>query len=257
MSCAWKNTRRHKRSKDHFLMNNHHSSGAVNAPSIIAAVSLAVLSIATSASAHDGHVYKGPTVPLGKGTAHTWVTVDKNHNPKAVYLNWNLHGHEPAHIWGSPHFDIHFYMIPPAEREAISDKDPAFMRKALHNPASHYVPSDYVLPREPDPIPGMGTHWADSATPEFHGKPFTHTLIYGSWDGYVTFIEPMVAKAVFDRREAIVAQIKQPAAVAISGRYPTRYRIEFDPVTAEHRIVLEDLVAREGESADKHQHASR
>ena len=68
----------------------------------------------------------------------------------------------------------------------------------------------------------MGVHWVDATTPELHGKPFTHTLLYGAWDGRFIFIEPMVAKAIFDERQTVVAPVKQPAEVAVPGRYPTR-----------------------------------
>lgn len=272
-------------------MNRHHLHARVSTAAILAAVAAATISLASPAHAHDGHVYKGAAVPLGRGTAHAWVMMGKNHEPKAVgvsisaaamdgieashgealtlpfppqaagtpfdhvYLNWNPHGHPPAHIWGAAHFDVHFYMTTPAEREAIADTDPAFMHRAAHHPAARFVPADYIV--EPDPVPAMGIHWADPATPEFHGTPFTHTLIYGSWDGRVTFIEPMIAKTVFDKREAVLASIKQPDAVAVSGRYPTRYRIEFDAAAAEHRIVLEELVAREGVNAGAERHAAR
>ncbi|HYG87817.1 MAG TPA: DUF5602 domain-containing protein [Azospirillum sp.] len=260
-------------------MHNHRLYGAVGAASILASVAGAVLP-AGAAMANEGHIHKGPAVPLGQGTAQAWVSMDWNGEPAAlgvsvseaalrgiealhhgaaltlplpaeaagtgfdhVLLNWNPHGHPPAHIWGSPHFDVHFYMISPAAREAISDKDPEFKTKARRNPEAHFVPVGYVL--ESEAIPAMGVHWADASTPEFHGKPFTHTLIYGAWDGQVTFIEPMIDKSVFDRRETVVADIRQPAAVAIPGRYPTQYRIDFDPAAAEHRVVLEGLLPRE------------
>ncbi|HSK41607.1 MAG TPA: DUF5602 domain-containing protein [Arenibaculum sp.] len=254
-------------------MNGNQVRAAIGAVSILASLA------AASASAREGQVHRGPAVPLGQGTAQAWVSMGGDGQPAAlgvsmsetavrgiealhaaalvlplpaeaagtgfdhVLLNWNPHGHPPAHIWDSPHFDVHFYMISPAAREAISDEDPEFMAKAGHTPEARFVPADYVL--ESEPVPGMGVHWADATTPEFFGKPFTHTLIYGSWDGRFTFVEPMVTKAVFDGRETVVAPVKQPAAVAIPGRYPTRYRIDFDAEAAEHRIVIEGLVARE------------
>ncbi len=260
-------------------MNRYHRSGAAGALRIVVVAFAAGLSASTAASAHDGHVYKGPSVTLGQGTAHAWVMIDKDHKPKAVgvslsetalqnieashgedltlpfpaevagtpfnhvYLNWNPHGHPPAHVWDRPHFDVHFYMTPPSEREAISDRDPAFVRKAESSPPAHYIPADYT--KEPGAVPAMGAHWADTTTPELHGKPFTHTLIYGAWDGKVTFIEPMIAKTVFDERRTVVANVKQPPAVAIAGLYPTQYRIEFDPKAGEHRIILDKLIARE------------
>ena len=270
-------------------MKRHHLY-ATGLAAVLTALT-AILSTPGPANAHDGHVYKGAAVPLGRGSAHAWVMMGKNHEPKAVgvsisaaaidgieashgealtlpfprqaagtpfdhvYLNWNPHGHPPAQIWGVAHFDVHFYMTTPAEREAITDKDPAFMQKAARHPAARLIPADYIV--EPEPVPAMGVHWADATTPEFHGKSFTHTLIYGAWDGRVTFIEPMIAKTVFDKREPVVAAIKQPDAVAVPGRYPTRYRIDFDAAAAEHRIVFEELVARDGTDVDVERHAAR
>ena len=142
------------------------------------------------------------------------------------------------------HFDVHFYMIPPAAREAIRPEDPDFMAKAARHPEPRFVPVDHVPPHEPEPVPGMGVHWVDATTPELQGEPFTHTLLYGSWDGRFIFIEPMVTKAVLEERQTIAAPVKQPAEVAVPGRYPTQYRIEFDARHREHRITLDGLVAR-------------
>jgi len=246
---------------------------------ILAAVATASMGAAPPASADEGQVRKGPALALGSGTAHAWVAMGRDGKAEMVgvsvseaamrdvgslhdtalvlslpaeaadtgidhvLLNWNPHGHPPAEIYGSPHFDIHFYMVPSHEREAVSAADPEFRAKAARHPPAGFMPENYIPP-EPDPVPGMGLHWVDANTPELHGSPFTHTLIYGSWDGKVTFVEPMVAKPIFDRRETVVAPVKQPALVAASGRYPTRYRIDFDPNAGEHRIVLEGFEAR-------------
>lgn len=270
-------------------MKRHHLQPRTSLAAVLAVLAATLLTPGP-AHAHDGHVYKGAAVPLGRGTAHAWVMVGRNHEAKAlgvsisaaamdgieashgealtlplppqaagtpfnhVYLNWNPHGHPPAHIWGVAHFDVHLYMTTPAEREAITDKDPGFMHKAERNPATRFIPAGYVV--EPHPVPAMGVHWADASTPEFHGKAFTHTLIYGAWDGRVTFIEPMIAKTVFDARNPVVAAIKQPDAVAVSGRYPTRYRIDFDAAAAEHRIVFEELVTRDATDVGE-RHAAR
>jgi hypothetical protein len=259
-------------------MNRNRLYGAIGAASLLIAVA-GPTPAAVTGTQPPGPVLRGPAQPLGQGTAHAWVALGPDGAPAAigvslsdaavegigalhgaaltlpfpaeaastgfdhVLLNWNPHGHPPSHIWGSPHFDVHFYMIPRTVREAISDSDPEFAEKARRTPEPRFVPAGYVT--ESEAIPAMGVHWADKDTPEFHGKPFTHTLIYGAWDGRFTFVEPMIDKSVFDRRETVVADVRQPEAVAIPGRYPTRYRVDFDPAAAEHRIALEGLVARE------------
>ena len=271
---------------------SYHRSGPFAALNAIALAFAASLSAPTTASAHDGHIYSGPSVTLGQGTARAWVMVDRNHKPKAigvnfsekalqtvdasshgehltllfpsqiagtpfkhVFFNWNPHGHPPAHVWDKPHFDVHFYMTSPADREAIAESDPAFAQKAENSPPAHYIPADHV--KEPGAVPAMGAHWADKTTPELHGQAFTHTMIYGAWDGKVTFIEPMIAKTVFERRQTVVADIKQPPAVAITGLYPTRYRIEFDAAAGEYRIALDNMVFRESAEGEIGRQASK
>ena len=261
-------------------MSRYHLS-ASGALRIVVLAFTAGLAGSVTASAHDGHVYKGPAVALGKGAAYAWVMIDAHHKPKAIgvtfsetalqsvdadrhedltlpfpsqiagtpfnhaYLNWNPHGHPPAHVWDKPHFDVHFYMTTPAEREAIAESDPAFQQKANNSPPADYFPADYI--KEPGAVPAMGAHWADKTTPELNGKSFTHTMIYGSWDGKLTFIEPMIAKTVFEERKPVAAAIKQAPAVPVSGLYPTRYRIEFDAKAGEHRVVMDKMVVRNAE----------
>jgi hypothetical protein len=52
------------------------------------------------------------------------------------------------------------------------------------------IPNGYV------PIPGsvlqMGKHWVDPTSDEFTGKGFTHTFLFGSYNGPITFYEPMI-----------------------------------------------------------------
>lgn len=259
-------------------MTTTHRRGATAAACLLASLAAALLAAGTAA-AHEGHVHRGPALPFGGGTAQGWVTMGADGRPASlgvslseaalrgiagvhdgvaltlpfpaqaeesgfdhVLMNWNPHGHPPAGVWSTPHFDVHFYMVSPAERDAISEQDPEFQAKGARNPAAPFIPAGYVL--ESEPVPGMGVHWADAATPELHGKAFTHTLIYGAWDGRFTFIEPMIDKSVLDARQTVVAPVAQAAQVAIPGLYPTRYRIDFDASAAEHRVVLEGLVAR-------------
>ncbi|MBX2924995.1 MAG: hypothetical protein KF746_22530 [Chitinophagaceae bacterium] len=155
-------------------------------------------------------------------------------------LDWNPEGHEPAPIYTVPHFDFHFYMQTEAGRLNI----PAFetdSSKFVIFPAPDYFPATYF------PVPGgvekMGTHWVDATTPELNGQPFTETFIYGSYDGRVTFLEPMITKAFIDANNVFERSIPQPAKFQLSGYYPTKYTLSKN--NGDLIISLRDFVYRQ------------
>lgn len=168
-------------------------------------------------------------------------------------LNWNPAGHEPPGIYDVPHFDFHFYTISKAERDAIDPADPAFMQKASRYPAAAEVPTGYmVLPPAPAPapaVPRMGVHWSNLAAPELQppGSPnqraFTHTFIYGSWDGRFTFVEPMITRAFLLTRPDITVPVSRLPGAANAGLAPTAYRIQWDAKAREYRVALSGLDA--------------
>jgi Domain of unknown function (DUF5602) len=171
-----------------------------------------------------------------------------------VELNWNPGGHEPPGIYDVPHFDFHFYTISQAERDAILPSDPAFMTKAARYPAASAVPAGFmVLPPAPAPVPAvpkMGVHWSNLAAPELQppGSPsyaaFTHTFIYGSWDGRFTFAEPMITREFLQTKPDIVVPVSPLPREAQTGIIPTGYRIRWDGKAREYRIALSGLTAR-------------
>ncbi|SHI89113.1 hypothetical protein SAMN02745146_1819 [Hymenobacter daecheongensis DSM 21074] len=160
-------------------------------------------------------------------------------------FDWNPNGHEPASIYTLPHFDAHFYMIPMSVQHAITLDDP----KGDIFPASAKLPAGYITPPNVVPgrtIPMMGRHWSDPTSPEFTpGTAFTHTLIYGSYDGKVAFVEPMFTKALLVPGVNIEKAIKQPATYEVTGKYfPTAYTIRQDAATGEYIISLKGMVMR-------------
>ena len=73
-----------------------------------------------------------------------------------VELDWNPGGHEPPGIYDTPHFDFHFYTVPPAERAAIVPSDPRFQEKADRLPPEHERPASYVVAAPPGaPAPAV------------------------------------------------------------------------------------------------------
>ena len=174
------------------------------------------------------------SVPVGGGNGHGHM--EGNHwvikfPGKAgitpfdhVGMHWNPSGHEPETIYTVPHFDFHFYISTPEEVTEIGTYEMDSVRfKNL--PSVDYFPAKYVNPGAVTAVPQMGSHWLDVTSGEFQGKPFTETLIYGSFDGKVTFIEPMITLDFLKKNADYVRDIPQPAKVQKSNWYPTKMRV--------------------------------
>lgn len=159
---------------------------------------------------------------------------------RKVVVDWNPGGHEPPGIYDTPHFDFHFNMISEAERLAITPDDPDFDAKAERHPSEAYMPEGFMA--IPGGVPLMGTHWIDPNTPELNGQPFTQTLIYGSWDGRLIFVEPMMTRAYLEGRPDFEASLPLPRAVQEPGYHPSSYAIRWDEGLQEWRISLGRLV---------------
>jgi hypothetical protein len=171
------------------------------------------------------------TFPTGNSTQY-----------QTVGLNWNPTGHPPSTVYTIPHFDVHFYMITPAERGAMDATDPAFATKSANLPAAAYQVAGYVADPIANFIPHMGLHWTDSNSGEFHGQPFTRTFIYGSWNGQFTFLEPMITRAYLLTQPNEVVPLGRAAQHAISGYYPAGYRVSWNGATSEYQIALTSLM---------------
>lgn len=161
---------------------------------------------------------------------------------RSVLLGWNPGGHEPPGVYDVPHFDFHFFTEEESFWRAIDRADPEFDAKAARHPSGAYAPEGYFA--IPGGVPMMGTHWVDPSTPELNGQPFTKTLLFGSWDGKLTFVEPMITKAYLETRPDYAQPLPIPASDEAGWR-PGGYRIRFDPVAREWRIALTDFVWRE------------
>ncbi len=165
-------------------------------------------------------------------------------NPTAyrfVEVNWNPRGHPPEGIYDTPHFDVHFYTISLAEREAIDPHDREFVRRAGRLPAPATVPGGFLphhLLEGSEPwqatVPRMGMHWIHPGGSEFNGSPFTATLLVGSWDGRFIFTEPMVALEYL-RRNPDLTLDHDPAQ---DGTALETLRVYRDEESAEVRIAL-------------------
>jgi uncharacterized protein len=205
-----------------------------------------------------------PQTPLPGGPSAVNLTLQLPAAAKAtgfdhVMLDWNPGGHEPEHVYTLPHFDFHFFLTSPAERDAIMPNDPAWAARAASFPSAEFIPTDYAaastlggVPPAAAAVPMMGMHWINVKSPEVqpppNNKPFTSTFIYGSWDGKINFVEPMITKAYIESTKDLANGVSLPINVLPRaqkpGLYPTKYSIRYDKPTGEYRIAIEGLVAK-------------
>lgn len=222
-------------------------------------------------------IFKGKSKTLGNGTIYSWVMLDSAGNPLAIGVNfsssaleglpvgtpqeymialpeeaaltafdhiavdWNPKGHEPQGIYDKPHFDVHFYMISPQERDEIkaSKEDSSKLAK---KPAPAFIPEGYAP--TPGGVPRMGAHWIDPKAPEFNGKPFKATFIYGFYNGKMVFVEPMVTIAFLKTKPEMSSELKLPKCYPERGYYPTNYSISYNNTSREYSLALGNLTQR-------------
>ncbi|HEX6847728.1 MAG TPA: hypothetical protein VF144_12160 [Chitinophagaceae bacterium] len=230
------------------------------------------------------NTFYGPAVKYGEGHVRSWTNITHDDQPLAIGIEFThgaltqhpeqgeethahhallkLHqkakelmpfdhitmgfmmvGHPPPGIYSVPHFDLHFYKMPLEQRLAIPEFTVA--PNLFNNlPPAGYIPSGYF--RAPNEgIAQMGTHFIDLLSPEFQGQPFTHTFIFGSYDGKVTFLEPMVTQAFFQSGATAHKDIRQPQSFdPINTYYPTRYNIWKNENSNRHYVALDQMVLR-------------
>jgi len=238
--------------------------------------SLLVASCKDDATDPLAGTYVGEEAAFGSGKARTYVTNDDNGDPveiglvideasfkgfaslssdvylsldypkqaertpfKHQFVGYAPHGHEPVNVYDKPHFDLHFYTTTEAEREAITPFDTV---KAQVVPTADFFPPAYF---GTGLVPTMGVHWLDGTSPELAGALFTETMIWGSFNGKVTFLEPMITYKFIADNKTFEKDLKQPVKYEESGKfYPTKYGFTYDAQSKEYRIYLKSFVKR-------------
>jgi len=223
------------------------------------------------------NIFKGPQVNVGNGKVRSWIKINHlnvpiemgfeftpdaltglpDHNDETdvhphwdiplhqkarevtpfdhAELNWNPEGHEPF-FFGIPHFDFHFYMITEPERLAIPEYTPGSAFDIL--PPLNERPAGYAP--TPGGIAAMGKHWSPPP-PAF--LPFTRVLIWGSYNGKMTFIEPMATLGYLQSGATSAMSFGQPQMFPKPGNYPTMYHV-YKNEDDHHYVSLSHFVAR-------------
>ncbi len=160
-----------------------------------------------------------------------------------IGLNWNPHGHIPEGVFDVPHFDMHFYMISIAEQMAIPAWSPETDAAFNNYPPAGYMPADYFTPPgDATAEPQMGKHWLPVNLGDY--LPFSKIMIYGSYDGNVIFVEPMITLDYLLSNVDSSTEYSQPEHFQKPGNYPTKYNIYHNPDNGNTYITLSDFVAR-------------
>lgn len=182
------------------------------------------------------------------------ITLDLPQNVKMttafkwLLINWEPQGHPPQEIYTIPHFDVHFYIQEYVERNLIGTgpcsglTSCTVFQKAIKDVPNEFMGWSYQNVQATDAR--MGNHYVDLTSPEFNGVPFTHTFIYGSYDGHVTFWEPMITVAFLQKKQNICEDIKLPQAYENPGYYPTQYCVTYNAARDKYRISLEGFEKR-------------
>ena len=165
---------------------------------------------------------------------------------KFIQLNWNPHGHIPPGVYDLPHFDFHFYIT---GMERLADMRSGtcsaggegvdcetFRRGTITVPTKLVAPGHINVGAV---VPAMGNHLIDVGGSEFRGTPFTHTFIYGSFDGEITFFEPMITRAFLLGKPSQCIDFKQPSSYEVDGWYPTQYCMRYEQSTNSYTVSLE------------------
>jgi hypothetical protein len=194
--------------------------------------------------------------------AHEWViplpseVARRSDIPfKWAGLNWNPHGHIPPKVYDLPHFDVHFYIEPIEKVFAVAPGPcgPEFVRCDQFELSTKPLPPNYMHPDYKNVgavAPAMGNHLIDQTGPEFSGKKFTRTWIYGVYDGRVTFYEEMLTRDYLLSQPTACFPLKSPAAVNLRGYYPTQSCIRYHSQANEYTVSMEGFALREASAPE-------
>src|SRR6185312_10604687 len=164
-----------------------------------------------------------------------------------MMLGWNPHGHEPAGVYDRPHMDFHFYIQDFNEVMAIRPGDCSGLNCDDYQKAVKPVPPQFLPEGYSDAgmvVPMMGNHLVDLNAPEFHGKPFKQTFLYGAYDGQITFFEPMITNEQLLSTSSKCTTVNLADEYAQAAYQPTKYCTQIDNRKHAIRVFLTEFVYR-------------
>lgn len=248
-------------------------------PMFVLLVAIMIFGVASCKKKGVDQIFRGTEMNMGTGKANSFFKVDKDGKPLElgfemtnetliglstdplnfagntfsftlgakeleltpfdhIVINWNPAGHPPAGVYTIPHFDFHFYTITTAAQLAIPPYTPSSAAMFDLLPPTGYMPAGYIA--DAGGIPAMGKHWGMAP-----GATFTHTFIYGSYNGKMIFEEPMITLAELQATNSMSMSYTQPTLFEKAGKwYPTQYSHYKDASTNKYYVTLSGFVKR-------------
>jgi len=161
-----------------------------------------------------------------------------------ITMYWEAHGHPPG-PYLTPHFDFHFYAIPPAERLAMDCSD---LTKPSVMPAGYTLP-DVTLPPPMAEMAGVDTLYGlcvqqmgmhSLLTSELESTDtFRGSMVIGFYGGKPIFIEPMLTREMLLERRSFVLPI--PSLPEMAGPHPQSFHAEYDAEEQVYRFVFSEF----------------
>lgn len=213
----------------------------------------------------------GGSVTLGNGTLTSFMRLDANGDPDTIgvvfdsallqnlpnvdtfmtvslgsqatgtiythlYFDFVHMGHEPAMVFDTAHFDLHWYFISDQERMTIQPMVDTYTVAAAK------LPPNYA--KATQSVQRMGVHYADTTAPEFQGGQFDIAMVYGFHEGTFTFYDLMVTRHWLLTTPDTVHTMGLPTTYPLPGHYPTKWSVRYNATTKQYRIAIEGFVAR-------------
>lgn len=154
-------------------------------------------------------------------------------------LDYMPQGHDPVGRYGTPHFDIHFHHLTKAQVQGIDCSD-ATQGDPAKVPAGWLPPVPPGAPAKDFCVPTMGYHSLPTTEFKAPGQMkdgvFDQVMIAGNYGGNFIFVEPMVTRAVLQRKTSFTLPI--PAAAVPSIRYPTTFQATYNAATQTYDFTL-------------------
>ncbi len=199
----------------------------------------AVIPMATIENAPAGEPMAWP--PVAGAVAFMPDSAIKQSGLTHLTFYWEGDGHPPG-AFMTPHFDFHFYTVPPSEVATMDCKD---LSKPTALPASFALPD---IPLPPDMakmtgvptlvglcVPGMGMHAI--LTSEIERKDaFEGSMVIGYYKGKLVFIEPMISKATMMKKASF--DLPVPDLPGFTGAHPTKFHAEYDAAGNAYRFIF-------------------
>lgn len=141
-----------------------------------------------------------------------------------ISITWNPENFSDIPGFEQAHFNFYFHTIPIGDRMSIpvwsEETDPSF---STYPPRNH-LPKNYSpLIKGIGSYAEIGRHWLSTDSKSY--LPLAETFSFGTYDGKLIFMDPIVTLSVLKSGEEIIKPIPQPLYHSGNNPLPREYKI--------------------------------